>query len=110
MDEELYFDTRNKKGQKYGNFLRYKKEKSIKTLIKLKKKIHKEYNNNQVETPFLDERYNQLSTYSWYRCRHHHHCHKCHPYKAKVSKMGKPKTIFRKREYKNDDFDIIVNH
>ena len=37
MDEELYFDTRNKKGQKYGNFLRYKKEKSIKTLIKLKK-------------------------------------------------------------------------
>ena len=30
MDGELYFDTRNKKGQKYANFLKYKKEKSNK--------------------------------------------------------------------------------
>ena len=42
MDEFLYFDTRNKKGQKYGNFLRYKKEKSVKSYILLKKNIAKE--------------------------------------------------------------------
>ena len=109
MDEELYFDTRNKKGQKYANFLKYKKEKSIKNFIKLTRKISKEKKVDNKNADILwDERYEQLTRCSWYRCRHHHHCHKCHPYKPKVNKIGKPKTIFRKKEYKTDNFDIIV--
>ena len=112
MDEELYFDTRNKKGQKFGNFLRYKKEKSNKSRILLKRKIPKEKKTNKEDTQLdylLDERWDQLKKCSWYRIRHHHHCHLCHPRKEKVNKIGKPKTIFRKKEYKNINFDIVVN-
>ena len=110
MNEELYFDTRNKKGQKYANFLKYKKEKSLKIHIKLERKASKERKiNKNNETLIYDEIIDRLFRYSWYRVRHHHHCQMCHPYKSKVNKMGKPNTIFRKREYKNDNFDIIVN-
>ena len=109
MDDELYFDTRNKKGQKYANFLKYKKEKSIKNFIKIKRKISKERKVENKKGDFWDERYAQLTRCSWYRIRHHHHCHLCHPYKPKVNKMGKPGTVSRKKEYKNDNFHIIVN-
>ena len=58
MDEELYFDARNKKGQKYSNFLKYKKEISFKNFIKLNRKISKErkVNNNNADI-LWDERY-----------------------------------------------------
>ena len=104
MDEFLYFDTRNKKGQKYGNFLRYKKEKSVKSYILLKRQIAKER-----ADLFMYEKLDQLMRSSWYRIIHSHHCEKCHPRKKKVNKMGKEKTIFRKKEYKNFDFDFSVN-
>mgnify|MGYP003571659339 CR=1 FL=1 len=104
MDENLYFDTRNKKGQKYSNFLRYKKEKSIKYLIDFKKIISKEKKNI-----YNDKRIELLQNCSWYRCRHHHHCDMCHQTKKKVNKIGIPKTIFRIKEYKNVNFDFVVN-
>ena len=98
MESDLYFDTRNKKGRKY----QYKKDKSIKNEKILKKNLSNEKNINRSE--ILD----RLHECSWYRIRHHHQCHLCHPRKEKVNKEGKPKTIFRKKEYKNTIFDFSV--
>ena len=101
MDNDLYFDTRNKKGQK----CKYNKDLSVKSRKMLEKKLTKE----KSDALFIwSDEWDQLLRCSWYRIRHHHHCHMCHPRKEKVNKSGKPKTIFRKKEYKNEDFDISV--
>ena len=109
MDENLYLDTRNKKGQKFGNYLKYKKEKSTKYEKIINKIISDEKKEGLYEDPLEDERLSHLRNCSWYRCRHHHHCYMCHPKKPKVNKLDKPKTVFRIKEYKNMNFDFIVN-
>ena len=99
MDNNLYFDTRNKKGRKCI----YKKDISVKNEKILIKKLSNEKN------IYNNEKFDQLRHCSWYRIRHHHHCHLCHPRKEKVNKEGKPKTVFRKKDYKNVNFDFSVN-
>lgn len=112
MDDYLYFDTRNIKGQKYINFFRYKKEKSHKFSIILKKEISEEKkikNDKDDQLNYSKDKLEQLTRCSWYRFNHHHHCEMCHPKKRKVNKIGKEKTIFRKKEYKNMNFDFSLN-
>ena len=110
MDNDLYFDTRNKKGQKYSNIIRYKKDKSIKFITNINRKISKEKktSNNKVIIDILENKKNQLFRCSWYRVRHSHHCDMCHPQKRKVNKPGKPNTIYRNKEYKNMNFDFVI--
>ena len=109
--DELYFDTRNKKGQKYGNPYRYKKDKSIKLFKKLNRQISKERKtkNDKDNILYLDKQKENLTSSSWYRCvHHHHHCEMCHPYKVKKNKEGKAGTFMRIKEYKKMDFDLRV--
>ena len=94
-------DTRNIRNRKAKKFPS-KIEKSIKIKIQLQKKLinEKKISNNDEKIKTIEKAINSLENTSWYRRRHHRHCHLCNG--AKYS--GKRRT----KNYEKSEFDFSV--
>ena len=118
--DELYHDTRNRKGQKYSNCVNGKKGKSLKSDIMYKKstaqyirKAKGGFLTHIITIPPELQKSNPEGN-SWFRIRHHRHCFKCNPKYSKDNniKRQKDKNIhakIRKKHFNEKDFDFPIN-
>ena len=123
MNDNLIFDTRNRKGKKYYNCAKGKKGKSMKAYIKYKiiseKYILEEMKKGTTYSEALQNLPLEITRFDprqepWYRIRHHRHCHLCNPKYEKTNNVKRNKNrnsigYYRKKHFTERDFDYIVN-
>ena len=118
--DELYHDTRNKKGQKYSNCVKGKKGKSLKSEMMYKKLTQKYIRKAKggflthiITIPPELEKHDPKGQ-PWYKIRHHGHCFKCNPKYSKENNIKRQKdrnikVKIRKKHFNENDFDFTIH-